>query len=478
LCEKSDAGGLFVVKGAWEALRPLLADLAGEPASPEVLERADRIVENLAGDGQRVIAVAERSLPGESHDEPEELLAVQLSLLGFVSLEDPLRPEVPEAMRQCRTAGIDVVLITGDHPETARAIAERSGMLAAGGRGVLTGDSLDRCSQRQLTETLASGVRVFARTTPEQKLKIVSALKSMGLVVGMTGDGVNDAPALKAADAGIAMGERGTDVARETASIVLLDDNFASIVKGIEEGRAIFDNMRKFTNYVLVSNGPEILPYLLYIMFPVPLALGIIHILLIDLGTDIIPAMALGQEPPEPDTMQRPPRGRGERLLSAGLLIHSYGFLGLIEGAYALFLFFLVLVRGGWTWGQELALSDPVYRSAVGICLATIMLMQIGNFVGRRSATRSGLDRGLLSNRLTLLGFGLELGGSYCVLYVPLVADVLGTGPVQAWVYGLAVLGAPLIFGADYARKRFFRHGGATAPAGAAPGIPSATKLA
>ncbi|HEU5072965.1 MAG TPA: cation-transporting P-type ATPase [Polyangiaceae bacterium] len=450
-----NAGGLFVVKGAWEALRSRVGDIRGLMASAERLEQADRIVQALASAGQRVIAVASRSIPSATPEEPEEVLCAGLSLTGFIALEDPLRPEVPEAMRRCHTAGIDVALITGDHPETARAIAGRAGLLRPDAQKVLTGDALESCTRAELRAAWESGTRVFARTTPEQKMAIVSALKSMGLVVGMTGDGVNDAPALKAADVGIAMGERGTDVARETAALVLLDDNFASIVKGIEEGRAIFDNMRKFTSYVLVSNGPEILPYLLYILFPIPLALGILHILLIDLGTDIVPSMALGQEPPEPEAMNRPPRRRDERLLDGSLLAHSYGFLGLIEAAYALFLFFLVLVQGGWTWGQPLETSSPLHRSAVGICLATIMLMQVGNFVGRRSATRSGLDRGLITNRLTLLGFGLEIVCSYCVLYVPPVADVLQTGPVEPWVYGLAALGAPLIFCADYARKRF-----------------------
>ncbi|MGB5283003.1 MAG: cation transporting ATPase C-terminal domain-containing protein, partial [Polyangiales bacterium] len=243
--------------------------------------------------------------------------------------------------------------------------------------------------------------------------------------------------------------------------IILLDDNFASIVSGVAEGRTIFDNIRKFTNYVLVSNGPEILPYLIYILFPVPLALTIIQILAIDLGTDIIPSMALGQEPTDEDTMTRSPRGRDEPLLNFRLVAHSYFFLGLIEAAYSLVLFFWVLHVGGWHYGERLTASDPLYQSATGLALATIMLMQIGNFIGRRSATRSGLDRGLFTNRLILIGFAIEIGFSWATLYFPPLCRVLGTGPVSQEMYAMAWLGAPLIFVADYLRKRlvsFARH--------------------
>lgn len=460
---------LLAVKGAWEALRPLLGDVAdsdgtARQVTTELLVETDELVDTLASEGRRIIAIATRELAAGVDDAEQDDLERGLTLQGFLCLEDPLRAEVPDAVNQCHQAGIRVFLITGDHPRTAAAVARKAGILPAlgasveeAGRLLVTGDALERVRQSELCELLERGACVFARTTPEQKMKIVTALKRLGLVVAMTGDGVNDAPALKAADVGVAMGVGGTDVAREAAQIILLDDNFASIVAGVAEGRTIFDNIRKFTNYVLVSNGPEILPYLIYILFPVPLALTIIQILAIDLGTDIIPSMALGQEPTDLDTMTRPPRRRDEPLLNFRLVAHSYFFLGLIEAAYSLFLFFWILHAGGWHYGDRLTATDPLYQSATGLALAAIMLMQIGNLIGRRSATRSGLDRGIFTNHLILIGFAIEIGFSWAALYFPPLCEVLGTGPVSLPMYAMAWLGAPLIFAADYLRKRMLR---------------------
>jgi sodium/potassium-transporting ATPase subunit alpha len=466
LCEDQEAR-VFAVKGAWEALRPLVADAAADGTTEKVSdtppEEIDALVNTLAAAGQRIIAVASREVPVEAVDGEQEELEQGLRLEGFLCLEDPLRPEVPDAVTECHQAGIRVLLITGDHPQTASAIARQARILPEtnGSHGendapLITGDELERLPQRELCGLLSRGVCVFSRTTPEQKMKIVTALKQLGLVVAMTGDGVNDAPALKAADVGVAMGVGGTEVAREAAQIVLLDDNFASIVAGVAEGRTIFDNIKKFTNYVLVSNGPEILPYLIYILFPVPLALTVIQILAIDLGTDIVPSMALGQEPTDEDTMTRPPRHRDEPLLDFRLVAHSYFFLGLLEAGYSLTLFFWVLHAGGWQYGDRLTATDPLYQSATGLALATIMLMQIGNFIGRRSATRSGLDRGLLTNPLILIGFALEIAFAWATLYFPPLCRVLGTGPVSVQMYAMAWLGAPLIFVADYLRKKLF----------------------
>ncbi len=459
---RRNGGWAFAVKGAWESIRPMISAIETPDgdravADPAALSAADAAVQRLAADGHRVIALAWRRLDAApAADAPRESLERELTLAAFLGLEDPLRPEVPDAVARCRTAGIRTIMVTGDHPTTAEAVARRAGMVAAdaaAGAATLTGDALDGMRKRELVAKLESGLTVFARTTPEQKWKIVSALHDLGLVVAVTGDGVNDAPALKAADVGVAMGRSGTDVAREAAQVILLDDNFASIVAGVEEGRTIFANIRKFTNYVLVSNGPEILPYLIYMLLPVPLALTVIQILSIDLGTDIVPSMALGREPPEPGVMKEPPRGHRQALLTLPLIVHSYLFLGLIEAAFSFSLFFWVLTAGGWQWGQDLPASDPLYHSATGIALASIVLMQIGNLFGRRSRLGSGLTRDAFANPLLVAGVAFEAAFSWAILYYPPVGAVLGTGPVAAEVYFVAWLGPLLIFGLDYARK-------------------------
>jgi sodium/potassium-transporting ATPase subunit alpha len=457
---------VFAVKGAWEAIRPLVSHLQSQtdssliPADETRLNTAEAVMHEMASTGLRVIAVAHRPVePSEianiSETQQDEL-EKNLVLTGFLGIEDPIRKEVPAAVKKCFSAGIDVILITGDHPDTALAVARKSGVVEKekAEHTVLTGDLLETLTQEQLIKKLEQGVRIFARSTPEQKMKIVIALKTMEKVVAMTGDGVNDAPALKGADVGIAMGKEGTDVARESAQIILLDDNFASIVAGIEEGRTVFSNIRKFTNYVLVSNGPEILPYLIYVLLPVPLALTVIQILSIDLGTDIIPSMALGQEPPDPEEMKKPPRDRSKGLLTLPLISHSYLFLGLLEGLWSLFLFFYVLVEGGWQYGQELSSNTPLYQSATGIALSTILLMQIGNLLGRRFAYRSGLDLGILRNKLILTGIVIQIVFSWAVLYFPPMQKILRTAPVAKEIYFLAWFGILLIFGMDYLRKK------------------------
>ena len=443
----------FAIKGAWEVVRPHVG------ASNEERARCDETVRRLASQGLRIIAVASRRLGADEVAAPESELEEGLDLHGFLCLSDPLRDEVPSALERCHVAGIRVVLVTGDHPDTARAIAERAGIVQPNGPAdaVLTGDVLEAMREADIALRLRAGVRIFARTTPEQKLKIVSAIKHMGLLVAMTGDGVNDAPALRAADVGIAMGQAGTDVAREAAQIVLLDDNFASIVAGVEEGRTVFSNIRKFTSYVLASNVPEMAPFLAYVMLPVPLGLTVIQILSVDLGTDLVPAVGLGQEPPDGEAMNRPPRGRRGRLLDTKLILRSYLFLGLVEAVWAMLMFFLVLHLGGWRYGHDLVANDPLYRSATGVTLVSVVFTQIGNLIGRRYETHSGLDVGIFRNSLFVIGIALELAFAVAVVYLPALGRVLGTGPISPWLLGLAALGAPVLFLGDWLRKRWLQ---------------------
>ena len=263
---------------------------------------------------------------------------------------------------------------------------------------MVTGDELRTLSPTQLQLALDTEEIIFARMAADQKLQVVKALRGKNEIVAVTGDGVNDAPALKHADIGIAMGASGTDVAREASDLILLDDNFASIVGAIEEGRAVYDNIRKFLTYILTSNVPELVPYLAFVLFKVPLALTIIQILAVDLGTDMLPALALGAEKPAPDVMSRRPRPRTQRLLSWPVLTRAYLFLGLLEAAAAMAAFFFTLRPRGWEFGVPLAPHAPLYLRATTASLAAIILMQVANVFICRAIASPLLARNLMRN--------------------------------------------------------------------------------
>ncbi len=284
-------------------------------------------------------------------------------------------------------------------------------------------------SNTQLQLALNHEEVIFARVAPDQKSRIVSVLKRKRQIVAVTGDGVNDAPALKLADIGIAMGVTGTDVAREAADMVLTDDNFASIVAAVEEGRAVFDNIRKFLTYVLTSNVPELIPYLIFFLFKVPPALTVIQILGVDLGTNVLPALALGAEKPAADVMSRPPRSPKERLLRWWLLIRVYFCLGLMESLAAMSAFFFVLISAGWHYGQELGRLDPLYLQATTACFAGVVLTQVVNVFLCRSDHASTFSFGLLENPLILWGIGFELLLLLGIVYTPWGRAIFGTAP-------------------------------------------------
>jgi len=320
----------------------------------------------MASRGERVLGLAYKI-----HSELED----DFVFLGLVGIIDPPRPEIPGAIAKCKEAGIKVIMITGDYSLTAEAIAKEVGILRKDGKNIIiTGQELEKMSDDDLREILKKENLIFARTSPIQKLKIVQALQANGEVVAVTGDGVNDAPALKNADIGIAMGIMGTEVSKEASNMVLLDDNFATIVAAVEEGRTIYANIKKFIAYILTSNVPEILPFIAFVLLGIPLPLTVILILAIDLGTDILPALALGSEKAESDVMKQPPRSRKERLLTRQLLTNSYGIIGMLQAAGGFFAYFYVLYSGGWTFGTQLAITDPLYLKAVTAFFVSIVI--------------------------------------------------------------------------------------------------------
>jgi sodium/potassium-transporting ATPase subunit alpha len=378
-------------------------------------------------------------------------------ITALVGFEDPPRPEVAAAVRRCHEAGITIIMITGDHPHTALAVAREIGLVQSATPRLLTGDTLRRMSDTVLQLALDSPDIICARVTADQKLRVVTALQRKRAIVAVTGDGVNDAPALRAADIGIAMGMSGTDVAREASDVVLLDDNFASIVAAIEEGRAVFENIRKFLTYILTSNVPELVPYLAFAFGRIPLALTVIQILAVDLGTDMVPALGLGSERPDPAVMRRPPRRRQDRLLTTGLLVRAYAFLGMFESAAAMGAFYAVLTAAGWQWGQMLSASDPLYRQATTACLTAIVLMQVVNVHLCRSRTASVFGQPVFANRLITAGILMELVLILLIDYTSVGNRLFGTSPIglSAWLVVLPFAMAMLVL--EEVRKAIVR---------------------
>jgi sodium/potassium-transporting ATPase subunit alpha len=433
------SGGLeLYTKGAPETVLPLCHQLLLEtgltPLTPELRKAFTNAQARMADQGLRVLAFAQRTvLPGYVHDT----LETDMTLVGLVGLEDPPRPEVKAAIQKCFDAGIRVIMVTGDHPHTALAIGREIGLIRSAKPAIVTGDELLHLSDTQLQLALDAPEIIFARVTANQKLHIVNALQQKKHTVAVTGDGVNDAPALKQADIGIAMGISGTDVAKEAADMVLLDDNFASIVAAIEEGRGVYDNIRKFLTYILTSNIPELIPYLAFVLFKIPLPLTIIQILAVDLGTDMLPALGLGAERPHPGVMQRPPRPRQERLLNLGLLLRAYLFLGIMEAGAAMAAFFFVLNSGGWHYGETLGHLDPLYLQATTGTLSAIIVMQVVNVFLCRSQRDSVFSFGLFSNRLTLGGIAFEITLICLIDYTPWGNALFGTAPIgmDVWLF-------------------------------------------
>ncbi|MCR4346033.1 MAG: calcium-translocating P-type ATPase, PMCA-type [Sulfuricaulis sp.] len=436
-------GVIAFTKGAPEHVLPLCHDRLGAKGV-EALDRGavEEVVERMATDGLRVLAVAFRRWPALPEPLEAEIVENRLTFAGLVGLLDPPRAEAREAVQLCRTAGITPVMITGDHPATARAIATRLGIIDEGGE-VLSGRELARLDMAQFEEHVER-VRVYARVAPEQKIKIVQALQDKGEYVAMTGDGVNDAPALKRADIGIAMGITGTDVAKEAGHMILLDDNFASIVAAVREGRRIFDNIRKFVRFVMTGNSGEIGTLFLAPFLGLPIPLLPIHILWVNLVTDGLPGLALAVEPQEQGIMQRPPRPPRESLFAHGIWQHILWVGGLITA--------LCLVTQAWA----ISIGDAHWQTMV---FTVLTLSQMTHVLAIRSETESLFTRGFTTN-LPLLGavlltFVLQLA----TIYVPALNPIFHTQPLTVAELGICLLLSSTVFIAVEIEKWMVRRG-------------------
>ncbi|MFN9173021.1 MAG: cation-translocating P-type ATPase, partial [Synechocystis sp.] len=426
-------------------------------------------VDRLAQQGFRVLGVAMRPEGAEWQEWQSPELEQNLIFIGLVAMFDPPRPEVPEALERCQQAGIQVTMVTGDYGLTAAAIARQIGLVKKPAR-IVTGEGMAELSDAQLQQILKYRTNlVFARMSPEQKLRLVQAYKDIGRVVAVTGDGVNDAPALRSAHIGIAMGKKGTDVAREAADIVLTDDNFATIIAAIEEGRTVYQNIRKFITYILASNVAELVPFLVMVILKIPPALVIMQILAIDLGTDLLPALALGTEKAEAGILQQPPRPQTQPLLDRSLLLRAYGFLGPLEATLGMAAFFVVWRYYGYTLSDLQALTPhildhtatataiAIYAQATTMTLATIVACQDGNVFACRSERTSIFQLGFFSNPFIWLSIAVEWILVLLITQSAFLNTIFLTAPLAPWQWLMLIVCPPLILGAEELRKAIVR---------------------
>lgn len=472
---------LAFVKGAPRELLALCNSIMIEgkiaPLSGEQRQKIMACIDDFAGRALRVLGVAQHQLPPGSRAFGTEAVEQDLTFLGLVAMHDPPRLEVEEAIQTLRLAGIRLIMITGDYGLTALSLARRVGMLSSDNPQIVTGAELDQLNEFRLKELLALPELLFARMTPEHKLRVVAAIQDSGEVVAVTGDGVNDAPALRRADVGISMGLTGTDVSKEAADIILIDDNFANVVDAIREGRTLYDNLRKFITYIFSSNVPEVLPFLIHAVTHIPLAMGFMQILAVDLGTDLIPSLGLSSEKPEPDVMRRKPRPRGARVIDSGLLQRAFLWLGMIEATLCYLGFFMVYLLSdrmylvsGWlttihppTW-EWLQLSyfmqltnDDVYRLAVTVFYAGVVMAQVGNVFACRAEVNRSTSLGWFSNRSLWVGIAISLAQLLLVVYWLPLHTVFDHAPLPLWMWLWLTPYGLILYGLEWIRKAAYR---------------------
>lgn len=433
-------------------------------ADKDAIDAANR---KYAALGLRSIATAYREIPQAADKEKQldgltiETAETKLTFVGLAIMSDPPRPEIYAAIKKCHNASIKIIMVTGDSSLTAKSIAVKIGLTSDKAR-VVTGTELDAMSKADLKQALAGEI-IFARVAPEQKYKIVSTLQEMGEIVASTGDGVNDAPALKKADIGVAMGVTGTDVAKDAADMILTDDNFASIVAAIEEGRTVYSNIQKFLIYILNSNLPEAVPSALFLFSrgAIPLPLTVMQILTVDLGTDMMPALGLGSEKAEPGIMDKPPRARNAHLMSRTVLWKAFAWYGLIASIISSGAYFFVNHLDGWPT-HGLATSGSTYVMATTMTLAAIIFCQIAAAMNCRTENASVFKVGLFANRLVWFGIIFEIFLLALLSYTLFLQELFHTGPLALtdWIF-LAIIPIPLFLieeGRKWLNRRRLAH--------------------
>jgi len=465
----AEGKGLACIKGAPREVLQLCDHilLDGENRPLDETTRAAILEANdgFARRALRVLALAQRELPGRISGLAPDQVERELTFLGLVAMMDPPRADVAGAIESFHAAGIRMVMITGDYGLTAESVARRIGMLRTARPAILTGAEIDAMSDVELSAIISRQEVIFARMAPDHKLRLVDCMQRLGEVVAVVGDGVNDAPALRKADVGIAMGIVGTDVAKEASDVVLTDDDFTDIAMAVHEGRAVYDNLRRFVTYIFASNVPEILPFILTALLGIPLALRAHHILTIDLGTDLLPALALGAERPDPGMMQRPPRRRTQPLIEPRLMQRAFLFLGLAEAVLCFSGFTLVYLATG----QAALLGLPrmpalealnplrvpaadVPMLATTVFLAGVVTAQVGNAFACRSGAGIRPASSPLRNPTLLAAIGLELVLILALVYYAPLADLFGLTRLPAAYWLVLIPYAPILYGLDRLR--------------------------
>ena len=433
--ERTDAGFERVVntKGGIREILDICThiqiDTARVPLNDDLINWIMQVNDSFARRGLRVLAASQRMMSPEENDYSIDGLERGQTFLGMMAMMDPPRTDVAAAVSKCHKAGIRIIMITGDYGLTAETIARNIGIVDDNPVRVVTGVELENMSDSALRDAVADQV-IFARVAPEHKLRVVSALQALGHVVAVTGDGVNDAPALKKADIGVAMGISGSDVAKEAADMILMDDNFHSIVNAIEEGRAVYENIKRFTTYIFTSNAPEAVPFILFSLTGgrIPIALPVMHVLAVDLGTDIVPALGLGAEPPEEGVMDVPPRKLSDHLITKELLVRSYLILGLVESAVAMLAFYFYYWTNGFA-GKWIDLPDSgqIYLAATAMAFCGVVAAQIGNLFTQRATHRSIFKVPLFNNSYIWAGVISEIMIALAIVYLPFMQRFVGT---------------------------------------------------